>query len=88
MKNYPAYKELRHILRICLFLQILPIHQNAPYPNNFIAIFSCHIFFLFWVAKANLMQTDVKVYVSVFMGRGEEYSATIYQMTPLFFIII
>ena len=40
-------------------------------------------FFLAWVAKANPIQTDVKVVSHVFPGdRGEENCATIYQMNP------
>ena len=45
-------------------------------------MFSCHIFSV-WVAKANPMQTAVNVLSHAFSGaRGEEYCATIYQMTP------
>ena len=29
---------------LCLFHPTLPTHQNAPYPNNFIAIFNWHIY--------------------------------------------
>ena len=73
-----CYSFARLKLKICLFHPPLPAHQNAPYPNNFITIFSCHIFFKFWVAIANPLQTDVKVYLSVFSdARGEEYCMTI-----------
>ena len=61
---------------------VQPTHQNGSYPNNFITTFGCHIF-LVWAAIANPLQTDVKVYFSAFSGaRGEQYCATIYQMTP------
>ena len=78
-KKYSAGPKFK----TCLFHLTLPTQQSALYPNSFIPIFSCHIFFLVLVAKANLMQTNVKVYLSVFSGaRGVENCATIYQMTP------
>ena len=38
-------------LKLCLFHLTLPTHQNSPYPNNFIAIFSCKIFFFYFQGK-------------------------------------
>ena len=62
----------------------LATHQNTPYPNNLIYIFSCYIF-LVWVAKAIFMQTNVKVYLSFFSRvKGEEYCATNVNVVTLF----
>ena len=57
-------KLTRPKLKLCLFHLTLPTHQIPPYPNNFIAIFSC-IFFLIskdriCIAKAFPMQAGLK----------------------------
>ena len=72
--------QIRPKLKICLFHLTLPTKMHT-YPNNFITILSCHLF-LVWVAKANPMQTDVKVFHNFSGARGEKDCATIYQMTP------
>ena len=62
---FAASGSPRPKLKLCLFHLTLPTHQNSPYPNNFIAIFSCKFFFLIskdriCIAKAVPMQAGLK----------------------------
>ena len=64
---------LRPKLKLCLFHLTLPTHQNSPYPNNFIAIFSCKVFFFLiskdriCIAKAVPMQAGLKFVLVLFI---------------------